>query len=173
MHWPSLIFFYDAPQLWNICLVTSIFGLINEETKLKYKTAHFKHLTANFHKLMVYHLCWCYIRCLLDSVSKFVSLSISMKLTPLSPTLRRPSQSSLNLGICNNLSAWISDNYFESFLLPQQPLNRPAVNAIQWCHYPKRNFHVKNDFCFWFYFQMAGKSRCLFTLCKKTETSHS
>ena len=68
---------------WHICdiwYITSIFGLINEETKLKYKTAHFKHLTANFIKLMAYHLCWCCICCLLDSVSKFVSLSISMKL---------------------------------------------------------------------------------------------
>ena len=41
----------------DIWYITSIFGLINEETKLKYKTADFKHLTANFLKLMLYHLC--------------------------------------------------------------------------------------------------------------------
>ena len=28
--------------------------------------------------------------------------------------------------------AWISSDYFESLLLPQQRLNRPAVNAVQW-----------------------------------------
>ena len=34
--------------------------------------------------------------------------------------------------------AWISDDYFRSLLLPQQRLNRPAVNAIQWRHYTQK-----------------------------------
>ena len=30
--------------------------------------------------------------------------------------------------------ALISSDYFESLLLPQKRLNRPAVNAVQWRH---------------------------------------
>ena len=37
---------------------------------------------------------------------------------------------------CTWMPAWYSSDYFESLLLPQWSLNRPAVNAVQWRHWP-------------------------------------
>ena len=35
---------------------------------------------------------------------------------------------------CTWMPAWISSDYFESLLLPQWSLNRPAANAVHWRH---------------------------------------
>ena len=35
---------------------------------------------------------------------------------------------------CTWMPAWISSDYFESLLLPQWRLNRPAANAVHWRH---------------------------------------
>ena len=41
--------------------------------------------------------------------------------------------------------AWISDDYFESFLFPQQLLNQSTVNAVQWRHYPFALIHARTE----------------------------
>ena len=112
----------------DIWYITSIFGLRNEETKLKCKTANFKHFTANFLKLMVYRLCWCCIRCLLDSFSKFVSLSIWMKL------LNRRRYTDL----WNCLSSGIMELYFYVYVYVCSLLRMTSFSFLGQCEQPPR-----------------------------------
>ena len=58
--------------------------------------------------------------------------------------------------------AWISSDCFESLLLPQLRLNRPAVNAAQWRHYslPFALIHAKSETRF-----SSGKPRNIVWKC--------